>query len=59
MIYQLLIFQIWKKMNVANALRGVVNNTFKEKEPWLIVTVTTTTVLGAVWIWNFIFQDES
>ena len=46
-------------MNVANALRGVVNNTFKEKEPWLIVTVTTTTVLGAVWIWNFIFQDES
>ncbi|XP_043282236.1 sphingosine-1-phosphate lyase [Venturia canescens] len=41
------------------ALKGVVNNVFKEKEPWQIVTITTTTVLGAVWVWNFVFQEES
>lgn len=41
-------------------LKGIVNYFFQNKEPWQIVTVTTTTVLGTVWIWDFIFcQDES
>lgn len=42
-----------------NILKGCVNNSFQNKEPWQIVTITATTVLGTVWIWNFIFQDES
>ncbi|XP_015178736.1 PREDICTED: sphingosine-1-phosphate lyase [Polistes dominula] len=41
-------------------LKEIVNHLFQNKEPWQIVTVTTTTVLGTVWIWNFVFcQDES
>lgn len=53
------LFQNDDKMDSLNAVKSVVNGVFKEKEPWQIVTITTTTVLGAVWIWNFVFQDES
>ncbi|KAB0800592.1 hypothetical protein PPYR_06332 [Photinus pyralis] len=41
------------------ALKNVVNNHFSSKEPWQIVTITTSTVLLSVWIYEFIFQDES
>lgn len=41
-------------------MKGIVNNSFQNKEPWQIVSITATTVLGTVWIWNFIFcQDKS
>lgn len=36
-----------------------VNNVFQDKEPWQIVTMTTTATLATIWLWNFIFQDES
>lgn len=36
-----------------------VNNLFQNKEPWQIVTVTTTTTLATILLLNFIFQDES
>ncbi|XP_032670951.1 sphingosine-1-phosphate lyase isoform X2 [Odontomachus brunneus] len=36
-----------------------INNLFQNKEPWQIVTMTTTTTLATIWLWNFIFQDES
>ncbi|XP_033215044.1 sphingosine-1-phosphate lyase [Belonocnema kinseyi] len=36
-----------------------VNDAFKEKEPWQIVTITTTSLLTAIWLWDLIFQDES
>nr|XP_050860929.1 sphingosine-1-phosphate lyase isoform X2 [Vespula vulgaris] len=40
-------------------MKGIVNNSFQNKEPWQIVSITATTVLGTVWIWNFIFcQDK-
>lgn len=43
----------------ANALKEFINNYFQGKEPWQIVTVTSTTVLTTVWLWNFVFQEES
>ncbi|KAK0096393.1 hypothetical protein PV326_005629 [Microctonus aethiopoides] len=42
-----------------DSVKGLINNSFKEKEPWQIVTITSTSVLGAVWVWNFIHQDET
>ncbi|XP_051156641.1 sphingosine-1-phosphate lyase [Leptopilina boulardi] len=36
-----------------------INDVFKEKEPWQIVTITTTTLLTSIWLWDVIFQDES
>ncbi|KAH0560657.1 sphingosine-1-phosphate lyase [Cotesia glomerata] len=42
-----------------NTVKELINDSFKEKEPWQIVTITTGSVLGAVWVWNFCNQDES
>ncbi|XP_054015674.1 sphingosine-1-phosphate lyase [Hylaeus anthracinus] len=44
---------------IANPIKGFINNWFQDKEPWQIVTITSTTVLATVWMWNFVFQDES
>ncbi|KAJ8920412.1 hypothetical protein NQ315_005278 [Exocentrus adspersus] len=42
------------------ALKHFINDSFKEKEPWQIVTITTTTVFLGVWLYEFIFlEDES
>lgn len=41
------------------ALRGAVNGAFANREPWQIAAITTTTVLGIVWLWNILIQDES
>lgn len=43
----------------AGFARAVVNTYFQDKEPWQIVTFTSTAVLTAVWLWNFFDQDES
>ncbi|XP_043678321.1 sphingosine-1-phosphate lyase isoform X2 [Vespula pensylvanica] len=40
-------------------MKGIVNNSFQNKEPWQIVSITATTVLGTVWIWNFIFCQDT
>ncbi|XP_076241348.1 sphingosine-1-phosphate lyase [Calliopsis andreniformis] len=42
-----------------HCMKEFLNNHFQGKEPWQIVTITSTTVLATVWLWNFIFQDES
>ncbi|XP_063983868.1 sphingosine-1-phosphate lyase [Diachasmimorpha longicaudata] len=42
-----------------DTVKGFVNETFKDKEPWKIVAITTGSVLSAVWLWNFLDQDES
>ena len=42
-----------------NNMKQLINNYFVAKEPWQIVTITSTTILTSVWLWNFIFQDES
>ncbi|KAF5299206.1 hypothetical protein FQA39_LY02379 [Lamprigera yunnana] len=40
-------------------LKTGINYHFASKEPWQIVTITTTTVLLSIWIYDFIFQSES
>ncbi|XP_050593997.1 sphingosine-1-phosphate lyase isoform X1 [Bombus affinis] len=41
-----------------NNMKQLINNYFEAKEPWQIVTITSTTILATVWLWNFVFQDE-
>lgn len=36
-----------------------INKAFGNREPWQVAAITATTVLGTVWIWSFINQDES
>lgn len=36
-----------------------INTVFANREPWQIATITATTVLTAVWFWEFLNQDES
>ena len=43
----------------ANTVKEFINNYFKGKEPWQVVAITSTTVLTTVWLWNFVFQEES
>ncbi|XP_058454039.1 sphingosine-1-phosphate lyase-like [Malaya genurostris] len=38
---------------------GPVDRVFAGKAPWQIVAITTTTVLGAVWLWELLNEDES
>ena len=42
-----------------SGLKEFINSYFQGKEPWQIVTITSTTVLTSVWLWNFVFQDET
>ena len=44
---------------LVDTVKVFVNNIFIEKEPWQIVSITTTTILTTIWIWDTIFQDES
>ena len=41
------------------AVQNSVNKLFINKEPWQIVIITTTSVLSAVWIYEFLNKDES
>lgn len=42
-----------------NTLKTIVNNQFASKEPWQIVSITTSTILLSVWFYDFLFKDES
>lgn len=39
--------------------KALINNLFVDKEPWQIVTITTTTVLTSIWLWNFYNNVDS
>lgn len=40
--------------------KNTVNNLFGvHSEPWQVATLTTSSILTSVWLWNFLFQDES
>lgn len=41
------------------SLKAAINSNFADKEPWQIVTITTSSVLASVWLWDFLCQDES
>ncbi|XP_012529920.1 sphingosine-1-phosphate lyase [Monomorium pharaonis] len=36
-----------------------INHVFQNKEPWQVAAMTSTATLATVWLWNFIYQDES
>ncbi|KAJ9600131.1 hypothetical protein L9F63_009541, partial [Diploptera punctata] len=40
-------------------LKLFVNRSCSNLEPWQIISLTTTSVLAGVWVWEFIFQEES
>ncbi|TGZ50135.1 sphingosine-1-phosphate lyase [Temnothorax longispinosus] len=42
-----------------STIPGSINNLFQNKEPWQIAAMTSTATLATVWLWNFIYQDES
>lgn len=42
-----------------DVLTRQINILFANKEPWQIATITATSVLTTVWIWEQINQDES
>ncbi|XP_066249897.1 sphingosine-1-phosphate lyase [Euwallacea similis] len=41
------------------AFKAYCNGAFQGKEPWQIVTITTSSVLFTVWLYNFLNGDES
>ncbi|XP_035728299.1 sphingosine-1-phosphate lyase-like [Vespa mandarinia] len=45
-------------ISCVDSLKGIVNHSFQNKEPWQIVSITATTLLGTIWIWNFIFSQD-
>ncbi|XP_063237061.1 sphingosine-1-phosphate lyase [Bacillus rossius redtenbacheri] len=41
-------------------LKGLLGNWYLAgREPWQVVSATATAVLGGVWLWGFLFQEES
>lgn len=40
-------------------LRAAINSGFADKEPWQIVSVTTSTVLLTIWMWEVLNHSES
>lgn len=40
--------------------KNAVNNIFaKHSEPWQVASLTATTILSSIWLWNFLIQDKS
>ncbi|XP_039956093.1 sphingosine-1-phosphate lyase [Bactrocera tryoni] len=48
-----------KPFQVGGPITSGLNRAFGNKEPWQVAAITATTVLGTVWLWTFINQDES
>ncbi|GAB0097795.1 Sphingosine-1-phosphate lyase [Sergentomyia squamirostris] len=44
--------------NTGKLVASRVDGVFQNKEPWKIVAITTTAVLGTVWMWDFLRQEE-
>ncbi|XP_050295016.1 sphingosine-1-phosphate lyase [Anthonomus grandis grandis] len=44
---------------VLDLLKSGINITFSGKEPWQIVSITTSSVLFIVWLYDFLDRDES
>lgn len=41
-----------------NVITRQINALFANKEPWQIATITATSVLTTIWIWEQLNQDE-
>lgn len=47
-------------MDFLQHIKGGINRSFAGKEPWQIITITTSTVLVTVWFYDFLFlHNES
>lgn len=46
-------------LNPLSVVTRQINSLFVNKEPWQVAAMTATTVLTAVWMWEFVNQDES
>lgn len=47
-------------MNNGLALtKNTVNSLFGHREPWQVASITASSLITSIWIWNFLFQDES
>lgn len=42
-----------------NTFKGTINSAFSGKEPWQIVSFTTSAVLIFVWLYDFVDRDET
>lgn len=46
--------------NGLSLTKNVINNLFGQQcEPWQVASITASSLLTSIWIWNFIVQDES
>lgn len=45
--------------NGLSLTKATVNNLFGQCEPWQIASITASTIVSSIWLWNFVFQDES
>lgn len=51
-------FLVMLKLHL-NLVTGPVDRALAGKAPWQIVAITTSTVLGAIWLWELLSEDES
>lgn len=49
---------MFKPSNGICLVQSSINKLFVNKEPWQIVVITTTSVLSAVWLYEFLNKDE-
>lgn len=45
--------------NGLSIAKSTVNHLFGQCEPWQVASITASTVVSSIWLWNFVFQDES
>lgn len=46
--------------NGLSLTKNVINNLFGQQcEPWQVASITASSLLTSIWIWNFVVQDES
>lgn len=44
--------------SVPSVAKTTLNEALKDREPWEIVAMTSSSILAAVWFYNFVFQEE-
>lgn len=45
-------------MDIFQYMKGGINKTFVGKEPWQIVTITTSTVLIVIWCYDVLYLNN-
>lgn len=50
--------ELYEMMDILGHIKGGVNKSFTGKEPWQIVTITTSSVLVTLWFYDFLFSHN-